>query len=286
MIPQDNLEEYLKVKDFAVSGETFSLLYNKEYEVLETRPQPSISDLPNYYKSEDYISHTDAKRNWLERGYHIARNFSLKRKLRLVNSLASKHKNILDYGCGTGEFLKTAKNDSWSITGIEPDEKARKIANTKTDNAVFSEKHLKEIKDHSFDVITLWHVLEHIPDLEEKILTFKRILKKDGSLIIAVPNFKSFDAKHYGPFWAAYDVPRHLWHFSQTSISKIFKKHGMRIAKKYPLVLDAYYISLLSEKYKTKKASILNAIYIGTVSNFRAKRSGEYSSIIYMLKHE
>lgn len=275
---------YLTVKDHSVSGEDFQLVHNEELDMLETTPQPSANTLSEYYKSEDYISHTDSKRNWFEKAYHFVRGMALKRKLKLINSFPVSGKTILDVGCGTGDFLQTAKNNSWNVYGIEPNEKARAIANSKTKNQVFDTNTLQEFESGTFDVITLWHVLEHLPNLETEIQNLNRLLKPEGRLVIAVPNFKSYDAKHYNAFWAAYDVPRHLWHFSQTSISKLFSKHNLEIEKTLPMTFDAFYVSLLSEQYKSGSKNPLTAFWIGLQSNLKAKRTGEYSSLIYVLK--
>ncbi|WCO01666.1 class I SAM-dependent methyltransferase [Psychroserpens ponticola] len=275
---------YLKVKDHSVSGEEFQLIYNKEFEMLETFPQPSEEQLPKYYQSEDYISHTDAKRNWFEKVYHFIKTIALKRKLKLINSFNSKEKQLLDIGCGTGDFLKVAKDNNWSVFGIEPNPNARKIANQKTNNSVFDIEQLLKFEKYSFDVITLWHVLEHLPKLENHIAVFESLLKPNGRLVIAVPNYKSYDAKYYNKYWAAFDVPRHLWHFSQKAISKLVYQKGMELIKTSPMTFDAYYVSLLSEKYKNGFMNPIKAFRIGWYSNFKAKRTGEFSSLIYIIK--
>ncbi|GAB5565120.1 MAG: class I SAM-dependent methyltransferase [Winogradskyella sp.] len=277
---------YLSLKDYSVSGEEFQLLYNEALDMLETFPQPKAEKLSEYYKSEDYISHTDTKRNLLENVYHLVRSISLKKKLKLINSFNSETKTLLDIGCGTGDFLETAQKDNWNVTGIEPNESARQIANSKTNNAVFEIKHLEQLEEHSFDVITLWHVLEHLPNLEMHITLLKKLLKPNGTLIIAVPNFKSFDAAYYKQFWAAYDVPRHLWHFSKASIEKLFGKEDFELLDTLPMIFDAYYVSLLSEKYKSGFMNPIKGFWIGLRSNLKAKHSREYSSHIYVLKHK
>lgn len=281
-----NKPTYLTVKDYSVSGEEFQLLHNEQLDMLETFPQPKSENISAYYKSEDYISHTDTKRNLLERVYHLVRRISLKRKLKLINSFQAETKTLLDIGCGTGDFLETAQKDNWQIIGIEPNEQAREIANLKTNDKVFEIQYLEKLKANSFDVITLWHVLEHLPNLEMHTALFKHLLKPKGTLVIAVPNFKSSDAKHYKNFWAAYDVPRHLWHFSKTTIKELFEKQSMRLEKTLPMVFDAYYVSLLSEKYKSGFMNPLKAFWVGMRSNQKAKQSNEYSSHIYILKHE
>ena len=281
-----NKPTYLTVKDYSVSGEEFKLLHNKELDMLETFPQPKAENLLDYYKSDDYISHTDTKRNPLEFAYHSARQIALKRKLKLIKSFDSESKNLLDIGCGTGDFLETALKDNWTITGIEPNEQARQIANSKTNNSVFEIEQLRKLKPNSFDVITLWHVLEHLPNLEIHTALFKSLLKPNGTLVIAVPNFKSYDAKYYKNFWAAYDVPRHLWHFSKTAIENVFKKENLNLVKTLPLIFDAYYVSLLSEKYKSGFMNPVKAFWIGFRSNLKARSSKEYSSHIYILKSD
>lgn len=280
----NNKSIYITIKDHSVSGEEFQLLHNKELDLLETFPQPEGEKLSDYYKSEDYISHTDTKRNLLEFVYHSVRQIALKQKLKLINSFDSESKNLLDIGCGTGDFLEKALKDNWTSIGIEPDEQARKIANSKTNNAVYETAHLNKLQANSFDVITLWHVLEHLPNLEMHTAVFKSLLKPNGTLVIAVPNFKSFDAEYYKTFWAAYDVPRHLWHFSRTAIEGLFKTKSLKLMKTLPMKFDAYYVSLLSEKYKSGIMNPFKAFWIGFKSNRKAKRSKEYSSHIYILK--
>lgn len=276
---------FLAVKDYSVSGEDFELIQNSEYGFLETYPQPSSNKIPDYYKSDEYISHTDSKRNLFEKAYHFVRKISLNNKLKLINSVSSNSKNLLDVGCGTGDFLQTAKQNNWEVIGIEPNEQARQIANKKTDNAVFEIDQLLKFEAQSFDVITLWHVLEHLPKLENHIAIFKKLLKPKGSLIIAVPNYKSYDAKHYKQFWAAFDVPRHLWHFNKTSISKLVGKKSMEVVKIKPMWFDAFYVSLLSEKYKTGKMKTIQGFWIGLLSNLKALITKEASSLIYIVKN-
>ncbi|MCK0108263.1 class I SAM-dependent methyltransferase [Flavobacteriaceae bacterium S0825] len=280
------IKPFLEVKDHSVSGETFQLIVNETYGFLETSPQPTKDQLSEYYKTEDYISHTDSKRNLFEKAYHLVRNISLKRKITLINSFNSEEKKLLDIGCGTGDFLKAAQDNNWYVSGIEPNHSARDIANKKTNNSVFNTEKIQQFKERSFDVITLWHVLEHLPNLEEQIITLTKLLKANGTLIIAVPNFNCFDANYYKDFWAAYDVPRHLWHFNQKSIASLFERKNMTVVKTLPMKFDAYYVSLLSEKYKTGFMNPLKAFWIGFRSNLKARRSNEHSSIIYIIKNK
>ncbi len=274
----------LKVTDHSVSKESFELVKDTQFGFLVTTPLPDVSDLAKYYETEEYISHTDTKRNLFEKVYHLVREYAIKKKVTLINKEQAKG-SLLDIGCGTGDFLSAAKNNGWSVTGIEPNEAARTKANSKTDNKVFDTLKLETLPADSFDVITLWHVLEHLPDLESHIEVFKKLLKSNGSLIIAVPNHKSFDAIHYNEFWAAYDVPRHLWHFSQSSIKNLFGKFQFQLNKTIPMKFDSFYVSLLSEKYKTGKQNMFKAFWIGLHSNMKAKHTSEYSSLIYVFKN-
>ena len=277
-----NKKYFLTVKDYSVSKETFDLYYDETLDMLITHPQPSLENLGKYYESEDYISHTDNKRSLFEKIYHFIKSIALKNKLNLINSLQPNKGIILDIGAGTGEFLSVAKNDGWQTIGVEPSDKAKAIAKSK--GVSFVEK-TSELENHSFDVISMWHVLEHVPDLDKQIKELKRLLKPTGTLIIAVPNFKSFDAKHYGKFWAAYDVPIHFWHFSKTAIKLIFEKEEMKLEKVLPMKFDSFYVSLLSEKYKSGKMNFVKAFFIGLQSNWKAKNNFEYSSHIYILKN-
>lgn len=275
-----NHKHYQTVKDNSVSKEVFELLHDEDLDMLITSPQPKGTELSKYYESDDYISHTDGKRSVFEKAYHFIKNIALKNKLSLVNSLQKKGK-LLDIGAGTGDFLLTAKNDGWNVIGVEPSEKARLIAAKKG----IELKPVADFDDHSFDIITMWHVLEHVPDLQNQIKELKRLLKPNGAIIIAVPNFKSYDAKYYGEFWAAYDTPRHLWHFSKTAIKKLFQNENIELVKILPMKFDSFYVSLLSEKYKTGKMNFIKAFFIGLKSNWKAKEKFEYSSHIYVLKN-
>lgn len=276
---------FLELLDYSVSGESFQLLYNAEYDMLETHPKPKENNLNRYYQSEEYISHTDSKRNLFEKTYHVVRQLALRNKVKLINKFnQGNDKELLDIGCGTGDFLNKAFENGWNIYGIEPNEKARAIANDKTNNHVFDSETLFKI-DHKFDVITLWHVLEHVSDLENYINQIKSLLKPNGIVVIAVPNFKSYDAKHYKSFWAAYDVPRHLWHFSKKAVSKLFGNVNIELIDTKPMFFDSFYVSLLSEKFKTGSMNLFKAFFIGLYSNIKGLFTKQYSSRIYILKN-
>ena len=277
-----NKKHFLTVKDYSVSKETFDLYHDATLDMLITSPQPSLENLGRYYESPDYISHTDSKRSLFEKAYHFVKGISLKNKLNLINSSSSSKGKLLDIGAGTGDFLLTAKNNGWSTIGLEPSEKAKAIAIQKGIEFVAE---TQELESHSFDVITMWHVLEHVPNLDNQIKELKRLIKPNGTIIIAVPNFKSYDAKYYGKFWAAYDVPIHFWHFSKTAIKLLFLKENIKLEKILPMKFDSFYVSLLSEKYKNGKMNFIKAFWIGLVSNWKANRSFEFSSHIYVLKN-
>jgi len=273
---------FIKVKDHSVSKENFELLLDEELQLLKTSPQPSLKKLPSYYESDDYISHTDGKRSLFEKVYHLIKRKAIRDKVKLISSFQTEKGVLLDIGAGTGDFLLEAQNQGWNAIGIEPSEKAKGIAIGK---GIQFAATLEQLENQSFDVITMWHVLEHVPDLENQIATLKRLLKPTGTIIIAVPNYKSYDANYYGAFWAAYDVPRHLWHFSKTSIEKLFGRQAIQLVKIKPMLFDSFYVSLLSEKYKNGKMNFLKGFWIGLRSNLAAKQNFEYSSHIYILKN-
>ena len=277
-----NKKHFLTIKDYSVSKEVFDLYYDEILDMLITSPQPSLDNLGKYYESVDYISHTDSKRSLFEKAYHFIKSIALKNKLNLINSCSPNKGKLLDIGAGTGDFLLTAKEKGWITIGIEPSEKAKAIAVKK--GVEFSSS-TEELESHTFDVITMWHVLEHVPNLENQIKELKRLVKPNGTIIIAVPNFKSFYAKYYGKFWAAYDVPIHFWHFSKTAIKLLFEKEEIKLEKVLPMKFDSFYVSLLSEKYKNGKMNFIKAFWIGLVSNWKANRSLEFSSHIYVLKN-
>ena len=276
-----NLTTLLNCKDNTVSGEYFEVMEHEEYEMLVTSPVPK--NLEKYYKSESYISHTDSKKTFFDKIYQAVKNHTLKQKLLLLNSFKSSSKSVLDFGAGTGDFLKICKNNNWRVLGIEPSAEAR-------ENAVKKGVHLKEnlldVTNQKFDVITLWHVLEHVENLKNTIKVLKSLLQPEGRIVVAVPNYKSYDAAFYKEHWAAYDVPRHLWHFSQKSIHKLFLEAEMIVEETLPMKFDSYYVSLLSEKYKTGKSNPIKAFYRGFLSNRSAKSTTEYSSLIYVIKND
>jgi len=279
-----HFEPFLTCKDYTVSGEKFNIISCKDCNFKFTNPRPEDSKLGAYYKSEEYISHSDTKKGVVSKLYHAVRNYTLKGKLKLISRYVSRG-TILDYGCGTGMFLKVCKDNGWGVFGMEPDEGARAIG-TKQGLSVDADKQSlhPKIGEKQLDVISLWHVLEHVTDLDSTLSFFNTKLKDTGRLIIAVPNHTSYDAKHYGEFWAAYDVPRHLYHFEPDTISKLLSRFGFQLEQCLPMKFDSYYVSMLSEKYKSGSINYFKAFISGFKSNAKARSPKEYSSVIYVFK--
>ncbi|MCK5440294.1 MAG: class I SAM-dependent methyltransferase [Maribacter sp.] len=273
------MKSYLKTKDYSISGEEFELVYDESLDMLVTRPQPQ--ELDKYYLGENYISHSDASKTLIDKMYQTIKKYSLWKKVQLINKYCLEEKTLLDVGAGTGDFLLKAKNRNWKVEGVEPNREAKMRAKEK---GIDLYSGLGTLVDRKYNVITLWHVLEHLPNLDNQIKQLVSLLNENGTLIIAVPNFKSFDAQYYQKYWAAYDVPRHLWHFSKRTIEKLFSGHKMKVVKTKPMVFDAFYVSLLSEKYKTGRQNYFRAFVIGFLSNLKGLRKKEFSSHIYILK--
>ncbi|MBI3511707.1 MAG: class I SAM-dependent methyltransferase [Bacteroidetes bacterium] len=270
--------------DFTVSKEEFDIRRCLSCGFTFTDPRPDNKDLGKYYESEEYISHSNKKKGFISAVYQRVRRITLNRKLDLINKIRAKSK-LLDIGCGTGEFLNKCKVDGWNVVGVEPSSLARKQCVENFHLDVKQEEELKSLPKNSFDVVTMWHVLEHVPGLNERIQEIKGILKDNGVLIIAVPNRNSFDADYYKEFWAAYDVPRHLWHFNANDMRKLMEKNEMKIEQILPMKFDSYYVSLLSEKNKTGKMNLLRAFINGWKSNRKAGKE-RYSSLIYIIRNQ
>lgn len=275
----NDLKPYLQTKDFLVTQEAFNLMYDVKMDMLVTKPTPLNFD--KYYNTPAYISHQDYSTTFLDKVYHIVKYFSLTKKMRLIRGYSNGEMSLLDIGTGTGDFLIKASTKNWRAEGVEPNTFARTKAKEKGLSIAPS---LDMVTSKKFQIITLWHVLEHIPNLDTQITLIEKLLNDNGTLIVAVPNYKSYDASYYGTHWAAYDAPRHIWHFSQKSISTLFQPYGLKVVKILPMYFDSYYVSILSEKYKHGKTNILNAFYRGLASNLKASRTTEYSSLIYILK--
>ena len=282
MLPLEFHEKPVLIcKDHTVTGETFQLRKAKDFDLLATFPRPDSEQLPAYYKSEKYISHTDSKKGFLDKIYQQVKQLMLSKKLKWIEKEKSSKGKILDIGAGTGDFLMAARRQEWKVFGTEPNPDARKLAAKK---GISLEETTATFPDQSFDVITMWHVLEHVPDLNSQISELNRLLKPDGILVIAVPNFKSYDARKYKEFWAAYDVPRHLYHFSPSAIKEIFSINNFSLTIQKGLFFDSFYVSLLSEKHASGSSNFIKAFFRGCISNLKAASSNNYSSLAYFFR--
>ena len=273
------IEKIQSVKDYLVSGQDFDLYHDEQWDMLLTYPVPD--NLENYYESTDYKPHHHQNTSLFDRLYNFIRRRNYAYKYSLMKQYHSKMQSVLDYGTATGEFLDYLSKKTPRVSGVEPNKNARNIANKRLNNKV--KVSIDDITG-KYDAITLWHVLEHVKNIDELIEKLKQRLSKKGILVIAVPNFKSYDAKLYGASWAAYDVPRHLWHFSPLAIQKLFDKHEMKVIGQKPLFFDSFYVSLLSEQYKTGKKNFFKAFFTGLKSNWYARKTGQYSSLVYIIQ--
>ena len=257
------LVDFAVVKDYSVSQEDFKLVKCTGCGLRITQDQPDMESIGPYYASEDYISHSDTKKGLVNALYHRVRKHMLQKKQNLVERFVKKG-SLLDIGTGTGYFIDHMKQAGWNVLGLEPDAGAREYAKKEFGVEVHDIDQLDSIGGNSYNVITMWHVMEHVHDLNSHVDHLQRILKDDGILIVAVPNPLSADANHYGKHWAAYDVPRHLWHFSPKSMETLLGRHGFEIVKMQGMPFDAYYVSLLSEKYKGSSLGLVRGAISGT----------------------
>ena len=274
----------LVVEDRTVSHESFAIVQCAGCGFQFTNPRPEAASIGRYYESDDYVSHNSGAAGLINQAYKVARFFTMRRKVSLLNKLAPRRGKLLDYGCGTGHFLKAAKATGWQVTGLEPNARARQEASARLGQPVGQED-LAALEAGSFDAITLWHVLEHVHALNETLARLTALLRPDGVLLIAVPNVNSLDAQHYRELWAAYDVPRHLYHFAPDTMAQLLKKHKLTIRQTLPMPLDAYYVSMLSEKHRAERAGgLLAVLKAGYKSNQHAKQhGGQYSSLLYVV---
>lgn len=280
---KEEFKNFLVVTDNTVSKESFVIVECENCSFKFTNPRPDADSIGNYYESEEYISHNNTKAGIINKAYHVVRSITTKQKVELINRYAPAKGTMLDYGCGTGVFLSACKKDGWDIRGVEPSAKAREIASKETGELIATD--LIELAGEKFEIITLWHVLEHIHTLNETMSQLAEMLQEDGTLIIAVPNADSHDAQLYKENWAAYDVPRHLYHFTQATMKRFLKKHKMVLEEVLPMKFDAYYVSMLSEKHKAGKTKMINSVMNGYKSNSYAEKNGnDYSSLIFVAR--
>ncbi|MDO5342478.1 MAG: class I SAM-dependent methyltransferase [Bacteroidia bacterium] len=279
-----NTKQYLKLKDYFLTQEEFEIHECADCHLLFTTPRPTPLEIGKYYKSEDYLSHNEHKKGFVPWVYNRVKKKNIKRKFEIAfaNNFVKKDKTrLLDYGCGVGDFLFYAKQHGCYIYGCDLSEDARKFASKKLKTEIYDPEKLSALPDWRFDVITLWHVFEHVDDLEKLVYEFHRLIADKGRLVIAVPNYKSHDAEIYKDKWAAYDVPRHLNHFHKDSL-EIIMKDKFKLKKIHPLKWDAFYISMMSENYVGRGNSFVKGVISGLKSNRRAKKTGEYSSLVYV----
>lgn len=272
--------------DHTVTLESFGIWQCANCSVRFTQNVPGIDDIGKYYKSENYISHTETSKglvNWL---YLRVRKFTLSSKRRFIESETQQTKGmLLDIGAGSGAFVHHMKTSGWAVEGVEPDSGAIERAAREYQLSLKPSSALFNFEEHSFDAVTMWHVLEHVHDLHGYINQIKKIIRPGGTVFIAVPNYTSYDAEHYQSSWAAYDVPRHLYHFSPASMIELMKKHGFTVKKMQPMWFDSFYVSLLSEKYRTGSASLFRGFWRGLRSNMKAfSNNRRASSIIYVIQ--
>ena len=275
----DDLNSILKVEDLSITKEKFELLECFCCGLIHTNPQPKENEIGKYYQSEDYVSHTDSKKGLINRLYHIARKLTLNKKLNIISKY-HKQTNLLDIGCGTGYFAEHMQNNGYRVSIMEPDNETNIIAAARLNKDAF--KSLQEITG-TYKIITMWHVLEHVHDINKTFKKLESLLDKDGVLIIAVPNPESPDAQKYKEFWAAYDVPRHLYHYKKTVIKQFANRYNLKVNAILPMKFDSYYISLLSEKYK--KGNRVTAFWNGFVSNIKGGKHNT-SSLIYIIERK
>lgn len=281
-----HLKRAMTCTDFYASGEQFELYTCEDCGFTFTQGVPAEAEIGRYYETPDYISHSDTKKGAINSIYHQVRKYMLGRKARLVVRESHRKKGrLLDIGTGTGYFADAMLRRGWAVEAIEKNPQARAFAAEHFQLDVKPESALPELPPHSFDVITLWHVMEHLEHLHDTWDTLHRLLNEKGVLIVAVPNRSSYDAERYGEYWAAYDVPRHLWHFTPATIQQFASRHGFIMAARHPMPFDAFYISMLSEKYRGSSHSFLKGLYAGSLAWFSTLAGKERSSsMIYVFR--
>ena len=275
----------LTVKDHSVSKEDFVIWQCIECSLRFTQDVPDEDSIGSYYASQDYISHSNTDKGVVSKLYQKVRKFTLEQKAKLIINYTKKKGKMLDIGAGIGAFLSVMKGKGWEIKGIEPDFTARENARKFYGLELDEPSQLYSLIHESYDAITLWHVLEHVHQLHDYIEQLKNLLKQEGKIFIAVPNYTSTDAAAYRNFWAAYDVPRHLYHFTPKAIEKLMQLHGLKLIAKKPMWFDSFYISLLSSKYHRGKTSWIGAGFNGLRSNINAlMNKDKCSSLTYIIQ--
>lgn len=284
----DKITNLFSVKDYTVSGGQFTIAECMHCTLRFTQDVPTQDQIGAYYKSEDYISHTNTKKGLINSLYQNVRGITMKQKAATVKQYTGLQKgSLLDVGCGTGSFLHAMRVQGWQVAGLEPDADAREMAQQLYGLAVQPSHQIFELSSDTYNAITLWHVLEHVHQLHEYVAQLKQLLTQNGKLFIAVPNYTSRDAQTYGTYWAAYDVPRHLYHFSPQSMNVLLQQHGLKVVQHLPMWFDSFYVSLLSSKYKTGSVKYASAALHGLASNLGALGNvTACSSVIYIIENQ
>ena len=279
------ISSQLNAEDYTVSHQAFEIWQCTNCSLRFTQYAPDPLSVGNFYQSDNYISHTDTNKGIINKLYHFVRKATLKRKLHLIQQTTGIQKGtLLDIGAGTGAFVHSMQQAGWAVTGLEPDAATRQRAADLYGLDLQDTVSLFQMPIAGFDAITLWHVLEHVHELHAYIEQIKLLLKENGRVLIAVPNYTSYDAEVYRQYWAAYDVPRHLYHFSPAAIKNLLKQHGLQLLAIKPMWFDSFYISMLSEQYKNGKNNFVKAVWTGLRSNFKTIFNKERcSSVIYVI---
>lgn len=279
----DKFTFHVTCQDYLVSNETFQIQQCVHCHFLFTNPRPAAETIGRYYQSDQYISHNDEKQGLVSNLYKTVRRYTLNQKAKLIKDLNGQVGSLLDIGCGTGAFLEYCQQKGWRIQGVEPDSGARLVASKRLNISVAAEL-ATQTESETSDVVTLWHVLEHIPDLQQTLERIHQHITKNGTLLLALPNHLSWDAAKYRQWWAAYDVPRHLSHFSPKTITSLVEQQGFKRIKMIPMPFDAYYIAMLSTQHRDGKINYAESLLNGFRSNLNAARTGNYSSLTYVFK--
>ena len=279
------IKDVLSAKDYTVSGETFPIAECNACTLRFTQHVPDAASISPYYKSENYISHTNTSKGLINRLYQWVRKRTLRGKAKLIKKVTGIDKgHLLDVGSGTGAFVNEMTQQGWQATGLEPDDGARTVAKELYDLDLTDITRFYQLAPGSYDAITLWHVLEHVHDLQVYVQQLKNLLKENGKIFIALPNYTAKDAAIYKNYWAAYDTPRHLYHFSPRSMQVLIERNGLKLLQHKPMWYDSFYISMLSSKYKNGKANFFASFVNGLRSNMKAMADvKQCSSVIYII---
>lgn len=281
-----NIEKRFSCKDHFATGEFFDIYKCSDCSFVFTQDVPDEKEIGRYYDTPSYVSHSNTDKGIINKLYHIVRRIMLRRKAGLVKRLTMlRNGRLLDYGAGIGYFAHAMKEADWDVTAIDKSPQARQSAKQNLGINIEPEEYLSTIEDGTFDVITMWHVMEHIQEIHDFWDTLYRILDESGILIIAVPNCSSYDAETYRENWAAYDTPRHLWHFTPSTIMEFGRRHKFILERQETMPFDGFYISMLSERYKGARCATLRGLwngFLGWIASF--DKTSASSSIIYVFR--